>query len=61
MARRDKRDNPAEREAQADRVVDRADRIRPFSPRTERRQSTTAKPPYPGPERRKGARASKRR
>ena len=61
MPRRDKRDNPAEREAQADRVVDRADRNRPFPPRTERRKSDTSKPSYAGPERRKGARAPKKR
>lgn len=60
MPRRDKRDNPAEREAQADRVVERADRNRPFPPRTERRKSGTGKP-YGGPERRKGVRAPKKR
>ncbi len=61
MPRRDKRDNPAEREAQAERVVERAKRSRPFPPRTERRKSEAGRPPFPDPERRTGPRAPKKR
>jgi hypothetical protein len=55
---RDKQDNPEEREAQADRVIKRANR--PFLPRSERRNSNRNDRPPSSTERRKGNRVGNR-